>query len=293
MNALTGRAVGFIGLGLMGQGMTRNLLRAGARLLVNDLDPATVDALVAEGAIGRETPAAVAGESGTVILMVTDTRAAESVLLGQGGVLEGLRPDALVIDMGTTAATATRRFAERVRAAGGDYVDAPVSGGMVGARDGTLSIMAGGAEAALDRARPVLDVLGSRLTHVGPVGAGQVAKAANQIIVGLTIGAVAEGLTLARRAGVDPARVREAVMGGFADSRVLELHGKRMIENDFEPGAHCTVQQKDLSQALELARELDQELPATRLCLEFYDRLIAEGHGKLDHAALIKVLDKG
>lgn len=293
MNALTGRAVGFIGLGLMGQGMTRNLLRAGARLLVNDLDPATVDALVAEGAIGRETPAAVAGESGTVILMVTDTRAAESVLLGQGGVLEGLRPDALVIDMGTTAATATRRFAERVRAAGGDYVDAPVSGGMVGARDGTLSIMAGGAEAALDRARPVLDVLGSRLTHVGPVGAGQVAKAANQIIVGLTIGAVAEGLTLARRAGVDPARVREAVMGGFADSRVLELHGKRMIENDFEPGAHCTVQQKDLSQALELARELDQELPATRLCLELYDRLIAEGHGKLDHAALIKVLEKG
>ncbi len=293
MNALTGRAVGFIGLGLMGQGMTRNLLRAGARLLVNDLDPATVDALVAEGAIGRETPAAIAGESGTVILMVTDTRAAESVLLGQGGVLEGLRPDALVIDMGTTAATATRRFAERVRAAGGDYVDAPVSGGMVGARDGTLSIMAGGAEAALDRARPVLDVLGSRLTHVGPVGAGQVAKAANQIIVGLTIGAVAEGLTLARRAGVDPARVREAVMGGFADSRVLELHGKRMIENDFEPGAHCTVQQKDLSQALELARELDQELPATRLCLELYDRLIAEGHGKLDHAALIKVLDKG
>ena len=291
MNALTGRAVGFIGLGLMGQGMTRNLLRAGTRLLVNDLDPAAVDAVVAEGAVAKETPAAVAADSAMVIVMVTDTPAAESVLLGAGGVLEGLEPGVLVIDMGTTAATATRRFAERIRAAGGEYVDAPVSGGMVGAREGTLSIMAGGTEAAVERARQIFGVLGGRVTHVGPVGAGQVAKAANQIIVGLTIGAVAEGLTLARRAGVDPARVREAVMGGFADSRVLELHGKRMIEGDFEPGAHCTVQQKDLSQALDLARELDQELPATKLCLGLYDKLIAEGHGKLDHAALIKVLE--
>ena len=288
---LAGQTVGFIGLGLMGRGMACNLLRAGARLFVNDLDSAAVAGIAAEGAIAKETPAAVAAESAMVIVMVTDTPAAESVLLGAGGVLEGLEPGVLVIDMGTTAATATRHFAERIRAAGGEYVDAPVSGGMIGARDGTLSIMAGGTEAAVERARPVLDVLGSRLTHVGPVGAGQVAKAANQIIVGLTIGAVAEGLALARRAGVDPARVREALMGGFADSRILEVHGKRMIENDFEPGAHCTVQQKDLSQALRLARELDQELPATRLCLELYDKLIAEGHGKLDHAALIKVLE--
>jgi 2-hydroxy-3-oxopropionate reductase len=293
MTALAGQVVGFIGLGLMGRAMTRNLLGARARLLVYGRNPEVVAGIVAQGAVAKESPAAVAGESEAVILMVTDTPAVETVLLGAQGIIEGLHPGTLVIDMGTTAATATRRFAERVRAAGGDYVDAPVSGGEIGAQDGTLSIMAGGSEAAVGRARPILEVLGRRITHVGPVGAGQVAKAANQIIVGLTIGAIAEGLTLARRAGVDPARVREALSGGFADSRILEVHGKRMIENEFAPGAHCTVQQKDLSQALELAGEFGLDLPATRLCRDLYDRVIAQGYGRLDHAALIKVLEEG
>jgi 3-hydroxyisobutyrate dehydrogenase-like beta-hydroxyacid dehydrogenase len=189
--------------------------------------------------------------------------------------------------------TATRDFAARLARGKVDYVDAPVSGGEPAAREARLTIMAGGSEAALERARPILAVLGSRITHVGGVGAGQVAKAANQIIVALTIGAVAEALTLAKRAGVDPARVREAIRGGFAESRILEVHGERMVTGAFEPGGRVKIQRKDVDQALALARSLGLDLPASALSLTLWDEMIARGWGDLDHSALVKLIEAG
>jgi 3-hydroxyisobutyrate dehydrogenase-like beta-hydroxyacid dehydrogenase len=199
----------------------------------------------------------------------------------------------LIIDMGTTAVTATRAFASRVADSGGAYLDAPVSGGQVGAEAASLSIMAGGEAAAFARAEPIFRVLGGRVTHVGDTGAGQVAKTANQIIVALTIGAVAEALTLAKRAGVDPARVRDALDGGFASSRILELHGRRMVEDDFTPGGRAKTQLKDMVQAMELAGELGLALPATELSRDLYARMVEAGWGDLDHAGLIKVIEEG
>jgi 3-hydroxyisobutyrate dehydrogenase-like beta-hydroxyacid dehydrogenase len=285
--------LGFIGLGLMGLPMCRRLRDAGAALAVTSRDPAKAEAFAREarGAAAKPSPRAVADAADIVILMLSDTPAVEAVLLGLGedGLVGGLTPRHLVIDMGTTAVAATRRFAAAVAAKGAAHVDAPVSGGVTGAETGTLSIMAGGSAAAIDRARPVLGVLGTRLTHVGEAGAGQVAKAANQMIVGLTIAAVAEALALAAKAGVDRGRVREALMGGFAASRILELHGQRMIERAFAPGGKATTQRKDVAQALELARDLGLELPSTALNLELWDRMIARGLGDLDHSALYEL----
>ncbi len=193
--------------------------------------------------------------------------------------------------MGTTAVAATRHFAHEIGKRGGKYLDAPVSGGQVGAQQAALTIMAGGSEAVFARAKPVFATLGRHVTRVGDVGAGQVAKAANQIIVGLTIGAVAEALTLAKKAGVDPAKVRAAFEGGFAWSRIMELHGQRMIDAEFAPGGKAATQRKDLAQALELAEQIGIDLPATRLNRDLYDRLIDQGGGELDHSALVKVID--
>ena len=238
-----------------------------------------------------KTPADAAGAAETVILMLPDTAAVEKVLRSADGVVGGLKPGGLVIDMGTTKVIATRTFARDVEAAGGDYIDAPVSGGTIGAEGGTLTIMAGGSDAAMEKAKPVLDVLGQSTTHVGATGTGQVAKTANQVIVGLNIGAVAEALTLAKKAGADPARVRDALAGGFADSRILEVHGKRMIDDTFIPGGKCITQRKDLFQALELAEDLGFEMPATALNMALYDKVIEAGLGNLDHSALIKAID--
>jgi 2-hydroxy-3-oxopropionate reductase len=293
MASLEGFTVGFIGLGIMGRAMSRNLNNAGAKLVIFNRSRGIVDALAEEGMVPAESPRAVTEQARTTILMVADTPAVEQVLLGDGGIVGGLRPGDLVIDMGTTAVTATRRFAEQVQARGADYLDAPVSGGQPGAEAGTLAIMAGGSDEAFERGRPLFQVLGENITHVGAVGAGQVAKAANQIIVGLTIGAVAEALALARRAGVDPARVRQALSGGFAASRILEVHGQRMIDGNFQPGAKASIQRKDLTQALELARQLGLELPSTRLNLDLYERLIAGGGENLDHSALYTLLERG
>lgn len=293
MSELCRLTAGWVGLGLMGKPMCANLKRSGAKVIAWNRSQKSLDELVAEGVAEATSPREVAQRTSTIIVMVADTAAVEAVLFGDEGVVAGLQPDALIIDMGTTAVEATRDFAGRVRAAGGDYVDAPVSGGQVGAQNGTLTIMAGGSTGAIDRASPIFRCLGSRFTHVGDVGTGQIAKAANQIIVGLTIGAVAEALALARRAGADLVRVREALRGGFADSRILELHGQRMIEGGFEPGGKCTTQRKDLQQALELARSLGLELPATTLTRNLYDRLIAQGDGSLDHSALYRIIDPG
>jgi 3-hydroxyisobutyrate dehydrogenase-like beta-hydroxyacid dehydrogenase len=225
--------------------------------------------------------------------MVSDTAAVETVLFGEGGVASAAVPGLLVIDMGTTAVAATRRFASELEARGITFVDAPVSGGEPAAKEGRLVIMAGGRQEAVDRARPLFEVLGRRVTHVGDVGAGQVAKAANQTIVALTIGAVAEALTLARCAGVDPVRVHEAIRDGFAESRILELHGRRMIEGDFAPGGRVVTQRKDVDQALALAKSVGLELPALGLSLELWDAMIARGWGDLDHSALVKLIEAG
>ena len=289
MKPLEGYKLGFIGLGLMGRPMCRHLHDAGAQLTVHNRSRAAAEQMVQPGIVAAESPAEVASCTEILVLMVSDTPAVEAVLFGTNGVIEGLRSGSLVIDMGTTAAQATREFADRLKRAGADLVDAPVSGGQMGAQDASLSIMAGGEDAAIERARPLFEVLGKHLTHVGGVGAGQVAKAANQIIVGLNIGAVAEALALAECAGVDKAKVREALLGGFAASRVLELHGRRMIEENFSPGAKVATQHKDLRQALELGASYDLSLPATRLNMNLYRILIEQGEGALDHSALFKL----
>ena len=295
---LKGRKIGFIGLGLMGKPMARNLKTAGAVIIIHNRSQGVIEELSGQGMTPAKTPADVAGaigEDGAVIMMLPDTPAVEKVLRGPDGVVSGLisgkGPGPLIIDMGTTKVIATRTFAKDVEAAGGRYVDAPVSGGTIGAEGGSLTIMAGGTAEALARAAPIFDVLGQSTTHVGPVGTGQVAKAANQVIVGLNIGAVAEALVLAKKAGADPARVRDALKGGFADSRILEVHGKRMIDGAFEPGGKCVTQRKDMDQALELATELGFEMPATALGRDLYDKLIEAGLGDLDHSALIKAID--
>ncbi len=293
MADLEGWKIGFIGLGLMGKPMARNLHRAGAEMIIHNRSRASVDELAADGLTAANTPAEATRRTDVVITMLTDTAAVESVIAGENGVLDGLHDGVVVIDMSTTKVPVTRDLADRVRARGGDYVDAPVSGGTIGAEGGALSIMAGGTDSAIECVMPVFDVLGAKTTHVGDIGAGQVAKTANQMIVGLNIGAVAEALTLAKKAGVDPALVRQALGGGFADSRILEVHGKRMVDQTFEPGGRATVQLKDMNQALELGDQLGIDLPATHLNRDLYDKLIDAGHGDLDHSALIKAIDPG
>ncbi len=292
MSILTGKTIGFIGLGLMGRPMCRNLMQAGASMVVTNRSEKPRLEMSAEGAAAVATPAEVAGMADIIVIMVSDTAAVEAVISGGDGILGSLRAGTLVIDMGTTAVPATREFAARIEEKGGLYVDAPVSGGDIGAKSGNLTIMAGGSDEAFGQALPILKVLGERITHVGATGAGQVAKAANQVIVGLNIGAAAEALALAKAAGVDPGKVREALKGGFADSRILEVHGQRMVDNVFIPGARCTIQRKDMHQALELAASLGVEMPATALSRDLYDRLIASGGADLDHAALFTLFDK-
>jgi 3-hydroxyisobutyrate dehydrogenase-like beta-hydroxyacid dehydrogenase len=285
------RKLGFIGLGLMGKPMCCNLIEAGFNLFVTNRSAQPRAELAEVGATPLQTPGQVAAGVEAVIIMVADTAAVESVLLGENGVIHELRDNSLVIDMGTTSVTQTRRFADLVAEKDGLYVDAPVSGGTIGAESGNLTIMAGGSEEAFARALPILEVLGDRITHVGDSGAGQVAKAANQVIVGLNIGAAAEALALAKAAGVDPARVRQALQGGFADSRILEVHGKRMVDGDYSLGARCTTQRKDMHQAIEFAATLGLDMPATSLSRDLYDRLIDKGGADLDHSALFTLLD--
>ena len=288
---LSGHVVGFIGLGLMGRPMATSLHAAGAEVVIHNRRRAVVDTLEAQGLSPAHSPREVAERAPVVIVMATDTPAVEQIVGADDGIASGITPDGLVIDMGTTAVVATRALAESIGDRGAQYVDAPVSGGEVGAKSGTLTIMAGGSQPAIARAMPYFEVMGARVSHVGDVGAGQIAKTANQVIVGLTIGAVAEGLALARRAGADPAKVREALQGGFASSRILELHGQRMIDGAFTPGGKATTQRKDMQEALDLASSIGLELPATALSRDLYDRLIAAGGGGLDHSALYTLID--
>lgn len=290
--ALTEFKTGFIGLGLMGKPMCLNLLKAGADLNVYNRSAEVAQQLQQPGITLCDSPCAVAANSDIIVLMVADSQAVEDVMLGKAGLLSGLKQGSIVMDMGTTSVSTTRKLAARVNEIGSEFVDAPVSGGQIGAIDGQLSIMAGGSIAALRRVQPILDILGKVTVHIGAVGTGQVTKAANQVIVGLNIGAVAEALTLAKRAGADLNRVREALLGGFAASRILEVHGQRMIDGSFAPGGKILTQHKDLSQAIELAAQFGLKLPATQLNRDLYQSLIDAGEGELDHSALILALDK-
>ncbi|WP_078461252.1 NAD(P)-dependent oxidoreductase [Solemya velum gill symbiont] len=289
--SLDGMTIGFIGLGLMGKPMCANLHSAGANLVVHNRTHAVAEAMQQDGIKAVTTPVQVAELCDLVIIMTPDTTSVENVLFGEQGLSKVLHSRSLVIDMGTTAVTPTREFASRLAECGAEYIDAPVSGCEIGAIDGDLVIMAGGSKGAIHRAQPVFDVLGKSTVHIGEVGTGQVTKAANQVIVGLNIGAVAEAFTLASGAGADLNKVREALMGGFASSRILEVHGQRMIDESFAPGGKITTQYKDLSQAIDLAAEFSQQLPATELNKSLYGELIDAGKGGLDHSALILALE--
>ena len=288
MKSLDSMNIGFIGLGLMGKPMARNLKRAGAQVSVYNRSRQKVDEMAKEGFTPLASPAEAA-KSSVVICMVSDTAAVEEILFGDNGIINAAPADSLVIDMGTTEVGATRKFAIRLIEAGCHFVDAPVSGGEVGAIEGTLSIMVGASESDMQRVKPILDVLGKQVVHVGDVGSGQIAKAANQIIVGLTIGAVAEAFALARDGGADLDKVWQALSGGFADSRILQLHGRRMIEQNFVPGGTARTQHKDLSQALTFADSNATNLPSTELCRDLYEKLIRQGHGQMDHSALFRI----
>jgi len=272
--------------------MALNLIRAGHDLTVHRIKERS-KVLVEEGAVAAPSAQEVARRSEVVILMLPDTPDVEQVLTAEDGVVAGLAPGTLVIDMSSISPVATVDLARRVHDAGGEYVDAPVSGGDVGARDGTLTIFVGGSDAAVGRALPLLDLMGRTITHMGPVGAGQATKVVNQIIVALTIEAVAEGMAVAEASGIDPATVREALSGGFASSRVLELHGQRMIDRAFEPGFRIRLHRKDLGIALASAEHYGAELPGTAAVARQMDQALARSWGELDHAALFRVLDGG
>lgn len=292
MTTLDGTKIGFIGLGLMGKPMARNLYEGGASVTVTSRSPGPAEEMAALGMNTAATPRDVAAASDIAILMVTDTPSVDKVLHGETGVFTGLSAGKIVIDMGTTKVRETRAWAEEVQALGAHYVDAPVSGGTVGAEAGNLTIMIGAEEDVLPRVLPVFEVLGQNVTHIGDVGAGQVTKTANQAIVGVTLAAVAEGLTLAERAGVDPAKVREALLGGFAESRVLDLHGGRMVERAFEPHGRASVHHKDILQALELAEQVGIDLLSVKTNLELWQKMIDRGWADLDQAGIIRAVEQ-
>ena len=282
--------VGFIGLGIMGAPMAGHLI-AGGHSLALKTRRQVPEALVSAGGHACATAAEVAERSDVIILMLPDTPDVEAVLFGADGIAEGVKRGAVVVDMSSISPIATRDFAARLAERGAAYLDAPVSGGEVGAKNAALSIMVGGNEETFARVKPLLDLMGKTVTHVGEVGAGQVAKVANQIIVALTIEAVAEGLLFASKAGADPAKVRQAITGGLATSRILELHGERMIKRTFDPGFRIALHQKDLNLALEGAKSLGLALPGTALAQQLFSACVANGAGDRDHSALVRALE--
>jgi 2-hydroxy-3-oxopropionate reductase len=284
--------IGFIGLGIMGKPMADKLLAAGFPLTVHNRGRGPVEELAAHGATSAGSPREVASASDVVITMLPDSPDVEAVVLGPDGIIEGIREGALYLDMSTIAPATSRKVAAVLSERGVDAVDAPVSGGEPAAQSGDLSIMAGGSEEAIKRARPIFDVLGKSTTHIGSAGAGQVTKAANQVVVALTIQAVAEALVMARKAGVDPTRVRDALLGGFAQSRILDLHGQRMLDGNYAPGFKLRLHRKDLAIALQLGREEHAPLLATAQAAELMDALLAQGDGDLDHSALATLYEQ-
>jgi 2-hydroxy-3-oxopropionate reductase len=285
--------VGFIGLGIMGTPMALHLLEAGHQLFVHTRSRVP-EAIAATSARRCASAAEVARAAEVVFTMVPDTPDVEAVLFGAGGIAEALPGDGarkVVVDMSSISPIATKAFAEKIRALGADYVDAPVSGGEVGAKAATLTIMCGAEPAVFERVKPLFEKMGKNITLVGGNGDGQTTKVANQIIVALNIAAVGEALVFASRAGADPAKVRQALMGGFAASRILEVHGERMIKRTFAPGFRIKLHQKDLGLALQGARELGVALPQTANAAQLMQACAANGMADLDHSALVRALE--
>jgi len=283
--------IGFIGIGIMGAPMAAHLLDAGHEVAVNDHNKIP-QALLDKGAqvVSSAREAAVWGE--VIIVMVPDTPDVETVLFGANGVAEGLSQGKIVVDMSSISPVETKLFAEKINALGCKYLDAPVSGGEVGAKAGTLTIMVGGDQQTFDKIKPLFELMGKNITLVGGNGDGQTCKVANQIIVALTIEAVGEALLFASKAGADPAKVREALMGGFASSKILEIHGERMIKRSFDPGFRIELHQKDLNLALSNARKLQMSLPNTATAQELFNSVAAQGDIGLDHSAMVLALEK-
>lgn len=284
--------IGFVGLGVMGRPMAGHLAEMGHKLFANNHGKNLPDDLSARGAERIDSLKELASKSDIVITMLPDTPDVGSILFGDAGIAAGLRKGAIIIDMSSISPIETREFAKRIGDLGCDYIDAPVSGGEVGAINATLTIMCGGKEEIFNKVRPILALMGKSITLVGEVGAGQVAKVANQIIVALNIQAVSEALLFASRAGTDPAKVRQALMGGFASSRILEVHGERMIKRSFEPGFRIELHSKDLNLALSNARQLGISLPTTAIAQEMFNSCIGHGDGKRDHSALVTALER-
>lgn len=290
-NPGTPRKLGFIGLGIMGAPMALHLRRAGHTLFVHTRSQVPV-ALLEAGAVACATARAVAQQADVVFTMLPDTPDVEAVLFSETGVASGLTAGKTVVDMSSISPLATKTFSQKIEALGCAYLDAPVSGGEVGAKNATLSIMVGGTEAAFESLLPLLQHMGKNITRVGDVGAGQTAKVANQIVVALNIEAVAEALVFAAKAGADPARVRQALLGGFAASRVLEVHGERMVNRTFAPGFRVALYQKDLNLALQSAREPGVALPNTASAQQLFSSVVAHGGAAQDHSSLVQALER-
>lgn len=285
--------IGFIGLGIMGRPMAGHLQNAGHQLFMCRHRSELPAELVDGGAIACASAADVTENAEIVIIMVPDTPDVERVLFGPSGVAEGLTPGKIVVDMSTISPTATRDFAARIAGKGGRYLDAPVSGGELGAKNAALTIMVGGPADTFGAVLPLFEIMGKAITHVGEAnGDGQTCKAANQIVVAMTLHAISEALVFASKAGADPAKVRQALLGGFAGSKILEVHGNRMIERTFAPGFRVELHQKDLNVALQAARALGVSLPGTALAQELFTAVAAKGGAKLDHSALITALER-
>ena len=283
--------IGFIGVGIMGRPMAGHLQKAGHELfLVKHRSPLPKE-LTDGGAVACGSCKEVTQKAEIIITMVPDTPDVEKVLFGTNGVAEGLSSGKTVVDMSSIAPVATKEFAKKINELGCDYLDAPVSGGEVGAKNAALTIMVGGPQATFDKVKPLFELMGKNITLIGDNGAGQTAKVANQIVVALTIEAVSEALVFAAKAGVDPARVRQALLGGFAGSRILEVHGERMIKRTFDPGFRIELHQKDLRLALEGARELNMSLPNTATAQELFNACAANGWASKDHSTLVRAIE--
>jgi 2-hydroxy-3-oxopropionate reductase len=284
--------VGFIGLGIMGKPMALNLMKGGYPLWVYGRRADSMAPLAAAGAHACASPEEAARAADITFIMVSDTQDVEQVILGPKGVLSGARPGAIVVDMSTISPVATRSLAARLMDTGVEMLDAPVSGGEAGAVNAALSLMVGGKPEVFNRVKPLFEQMGKKIVHIGANGAGQAAKACNQIFASLTIEAVAEAFTFARRNGVDPGRVREALLGGFAGSRILEIHGQRMLDHDFRPGFKARLHQKDLRTVMETAHRMGIALPGAALAAQHLNALIGSGEGELDSSALINVIER-
>ncbi|MHB1359048.1 MAG: 2-hydroxy-3-oxopropionate reductase [Rhodocyclaceae bacterium] len=282
--------VGFIGLGIMGKPMAQHLINGGHTVYLFSRSGVTQDLIDAKG-IACTTAKDVAHNADVIITMVPDTPDVEKVLFGRDGVAAGLTAGKIVVDMSSISPIETKQFAARINELKCEYIDAPVSGGEVGAKNAALTIMCGGSEAAFAKVKPLFDLLGKNITLVGGVGSGQTCKVANQIIVALTIEAVGEALLFASKAGADPARVRQALMGGFANSRILEVHGERMVKRTFNPGFRIELHQKDLNLALSGARALGISLPNTATAQELFNSCVAHGGAAWDHSAMVRALE--